>query len=332
LKYRQNIERAVVSGFRAFYRGSEANLQAKAVMQKSMAEKLARPGLEDIRKNFIPEWSPGCRRLTPGEGYLEALARENVKPTFEGILRITPNGILTKTGVEYEADIIACATGFDIQFTPHFNITGVNGLVMQDGEPNVYASIACPGFPNYFVVNGPRGNWSQGAQLPSHDVQIEYIMQMCRKLQQDGIKSLMPKADVTTQMNLYMDAWHRKHSVWAENCRSWYKVSHRFVFCLFYEFMRLLLLLGCWLFTDRMGEKQDNKPDGRIYTWPGSLLHHLKYLKTPRFEHYDMVYQDPGNIFAFLGNGLTVTETKFSPETLPVPYIRNDEDEAWDIE
>jgi hypothetical protein len=78
--------------------------------------------------------------------------------------------------------------------------------------------------------------------------------------------------------------------------------------------------------------KQDNKPDGRIYTWPGSLLHHLKYLKTPRFEHYDIVYQDPGNMFAFLGNGLTVTETKFSPETLPVPYIRNDEDEAWDIE
>lgn len=233
LKYRQAIERAVVSGFRAFYRGSEANLQAKVVMQKAMAAKLSGPGLEDVKKNFIPEWSPGCRRLTPGEGYLEALALENVKPTFEDILRITPSGILTKTGVEYEADIIACATGFDIQFSPHYKITGINGLVMQEGEPNVYASIACPGFPNYFVVNGPRGNWSQGAQLPSHDVQIEYIMQMCRKLQQDGIKYVMPKADVTTQMNLYMDAWHRKHSVWAENCRSWYKVSHRCV-CLFH--------------------------------------------------------------------------------------------------
>lgn len=45
-----------------------------------------------------------------------------------------------------------------------------------------------------------------------------------------------------------------------------------------------------------------------------------------------MVYQEPGNMFAFLGNGLTITETKSSPETLPVPYIRNNEDDAWDIE
>jgi hypothetical protein len=97
---------------------------------------------------------------------------------------------------------------------------------MQDQHPpNVYASIAAPGFPNYFVVNGPRGNWGQGCALPSHEVQIEYIVQCCRKMQQDSIQSMAPRQDVTTQLNLYMDAWHAKHSVWAEECRSWYKVS-----------------------------------------------------------------------------------------------------------
>lgn len=55
-------------------------------------------------------------------------------------------------------------------------------------------------------------------------------------------------------------------------------------------------------------------------------------MKRPRFEHYDLHYADPGNIFAFLGNGLTITETKFAPTDLPVPYIRVDENEAWDIE
>jgi hypothetical protein len=55
-------------------------------------------------------------------------------------------------------------------------------------------------------------------------------------------------------------------------------------------------------------------------------------MKRPRFEHYDIIYDDPGNMFAFLGNGLTITETKHEPEDLPVPYIRKNEDDAWEIE
>ena len=218
------MERAVVSGFRMFYRGSEANLTAKAAMQAAMAAKLHdRPDLAD---KLIPDWSPGCRRLTPGEGYLESLVRSNVTSTFDTIVKVTPAGVLTADGTEHRLDILACATGFEVQYLPHFRVTGAAGRVMQDEpEPNVYASIAVPGFPNYFVVNGPRGNWGQGCALPSHDVQIDYIVQCCRKMQQDNIKSMAPRQDPTTQMNLYMDAWHRKHSVWAEHCRSWYKVS-----------------------------------------------------------------------------------------------------------
>lgn len=223
LSYRRAIERAVVGGFQAFYRGSDKNIEARETLRKSMADKLG-PGLEEVKNRFIPEWSPGCRRLTPGEGYLEAFSRDNVQPVFEDIIKITPEGVLTKDGVEHKADIIACATGFDIQFLPHFKISGVNGQIMQNSEPNVYASIASPGFPNYFVVNGPRGNWGQGCALPSHEVQAEYIIQVCRKLQEDRIKAIMPKADVTKQMNSYFDAWHKKYSVWAESCRSWYKV------------------------------------------------------------------------------------------------------------
>ncbi|EXJ66388.1 uncharacterized protein A1O5_10540 [Cladophialophora psammophila CBS 110553] len=298
LKYRQQVERSVASIFRMFLRGSEMNLAAKKFLQDDMARKLG--DREDLKQRFIPAWSPGCRRLTPGEGYLEALIRDNVTCVFDDIVKVTPEGVVTSDGTEHKVDILACATGFYVAYLPHFQITGLNGQVMQDQkEPNVYASISAPGFPNYFVVNGPRGNWGQGCVLPSHEVHIEYILQCCRKMQEDGIRWMMPKQEPTTQLNLYMDAWHRKNSVWAEDCKSWYK---------------------------------DNKKDGRVYIWPGSLFHHLKFMKRPRFEHYDLQYSDPGNIFAFLGNGLTITETKYGPADLPVPYIRNNEDEAWDIE
>ena len=61
------------------------------------------------------------------------------------------------------------------------------------------------------------------------------------------------------------------------------------------------------------------------------MLHYLKYLKRPRYEHYEITYSDPDNIFAFLGDGNTIGQRKYGAE-VPVPYIRNDEDVEWEIE
>ena len=224
LKYRTQVEQAVVGGIRMFYRGSELNKQAKALMQGDMAKKLG--DNEDLKKRIIPDWSPGCRRLTPGEGYLESFSRPNVKPIHDSIAKVTPKGIVTADGAEHEFDIIACATGFHIAYLPHFKIQGREGKLMRDGtQRNVYASVAIPGFPNYFTINGPRGNWGQGCVLASHECQIEYIMQCMRRIQEDSIASMDAKLTLTNQLNDYMDAWHKKTSIWAEDCRSWYKVS-----------------------------------------------------------------------------------------------------------
>jgi cation diffusion facilitator CzcD-associated flavoprotein CzcO len=298
LKYRTELERAIVGGWDMFYRGSELNVAAKAHMQAQMAARLGHR--EDLKALFIPEWSPGCRRLTPGEGYLEALIRDNVTAVMNNdITHVTAAGPVTADGTQHNIDILACATGFNVQYLPHFPIQGIGSQLMQDQtEPNIYASIAAPGFPNYFVINGPRGNWGQGCALPSHEVQMEYILQIARHMQEDRIKSIQPKQNVTDQLNAYMDAWHKKHSIWQEDCKSWYKA---------------------------------NTKDGRVYIWSGSLLHHLKFLKHVRYEHFDVEYADADNIWAFLGNGKTISETKYG-KGVPVPYIRNNEDEVWDIE
>lgn len=228
LQYRRKIEAAVVGGFRIFYRGTDANKAAREELQAAMARKLGNNQV--LKARLIPDWSPGCRRLTPGEDYFESFSRDNVSPVFENIAKVTTNSIVTTDGTEHHVDLLACATGFSIQYLPHFGITGLGGKVMQDSEPNVYASIAVPYFPNYFVVNGPRGNWGQGCALPSHEVQIDYIVQCCRKMQEDRVKWMMPTEQATRQINDFMDAWHSKHSVWAEECRSWYKVCFSLYF------------------------------------------------------------------------------------------------------
>lgn len=156
LKYRTTIERQIANGgWDMFNRGSELNLFVKGAMQDSMKQRLAHR--DDLKERIIPTWSPGCRRLTPGDGYLEALIRDNVECEFDDITKVTETGLETITGKLHEVDILACATGFNVQYFPHFMIKGVGGQVMQDSpEPNVYASIAAPGYPNYFVINGPR--------------------------------------------------------------------------------------------------------------------------------------------------------------------------------
>lgn len=169
LAYRKRLESALTQMFPLFLRGTDLNKSARENFRASMLEKIG-PGHEELKEKLIPTWSPGCRRLTPGEGYLETLIQDHVKVIHDEIVRFTETGLVTASGEELEFDIIACATGFAISYVPHFRITGTKGTTMQEEwseTPNIYLSIAAPNFPNYFVVNGPTGNWGQGCALPS---------------------------------------------------------------------------------------------------------------------------------------------------------------------
>lgn len=39
--------------------------------------------------------------------------------------------------------------------------------------------------------------------------------------------------------------------------------------------------------------------------WPGSSLHYCEMVERPRYEDFDIKYQDPANMFAFMGLGFT---------------------------
>ncbi len=52
------------------------------------------------------------RHDQPGNGFLEALTRHNVKAFVHGLQRITPKGFVNEDGAEHEVDVIICATGY----------------------------------------------------------------------------------------------------------------------------------------------------------------------------------------------------------------------------
>lgn len=113
LKYRRDLETSVNSLFDLYISGSETSKSMQAAMRTEMERRIG-PGHEDLKNKLIPEWSPGCRRITPGDGYLEALVQQNVTPVHEEIEKIVPEGLVDAKGELHKVDILVCATGFNI--------------------------------------------------------------------------------------------------------------------------------------------------------------------------------------------------------------------------
>jgi cation diffusion facilitator CzcD-associated flavoprotein CzcO len=106
-----------------------------------------------LLERMIPTFNVGCRRPTPGNGYLEALGKPNVRVVTDHIAEIVPEGIKLVTGEVIEVDIFICATGFDISFCPRYPVIGQSNASLAEqwkSRPVGYMSLAAPNFPNYF--------------------------------------------------------------------------------------------------------------------------------------------------------------------------------------
>lgn len=101
---------------------------------------------------LIPEFALGCRRMTPGSNYLQSLRRDNVEVITDSAIKFTANGIVDESGSETKADVIICATGFNVT-RPSYDIIGRGdrNLGEEWAEfPKGYLSIMAEGFPNMF--------------------------------------------------------------------------------------------------------------------------------------------------------------------------------------
>jgi cation diffusion facilitator CzcD-associated flavoprotein CzcO len=59
----------------------------------------------ELCAKLIPKWALGCRRITPGEGYLESFLRPNVSLTMSPITKFSENAVHTADGKRHEVDV-----------------------------------------------------------------------------------------------------------------------------------------------------------------------------------------------------------------------------------
>ncbi|KAK5202989.1 hypothetical protein LTR96_011122 [Exophiala xenobiotica] len=275
-EYRKGIIHRTNKAFRLFIKG-DYNDETVRLATAQMAEKLKHEPV--LMEQLIPKWEIGCRRITPGPGYLESFTKPNCSLTSSPITNVTENGVVTADGETFKCDVIVCATGFDVSKCPRYPIVGQNGVSLAEkwkDEPTSYLSVGTDDFPNYFTMAGPRCLCGHGSLVESLNWTGDYFVKMIKKIATEDIKYMVPKASSVKSFGDYQDKIHQ-NLVWTGSCRSWYK----------------------------RGTK-----DGRVTAlFAGSAVLFNHMMKEVRSEHYDIVYNSD-NPFRFLGNGFTEWEMK----------------------
>ena len=155
LAFRSQVEKEINSKFRMLVSGSERAEAARQSAHDSMIQLLGPDGAKYADK-VIPEFPVGCRRITPGVGYLESFSKPNVRIVMDTIAMADSTGLVLSNGEHIKLDAIVCATGFDVSFTPRFPIIGRDNVSLTDvwskNIPYAYLSMAVPKFPNYFSM------------------------------------------------------------------------------------------------------------------------------------------------------------------------------------
>jgi cation diffusion facilitator CzcD-associated flavoprotein CzcO len=274
-EYRKGIIHRTNKMFKIFIKDEQHNAETMAFGATQMAEKLNHdPRLCDA---LIPKFQVGCRRVTPGPGYLEAFSQPNCDLTKSPVTHISENAVHTEDGAVFECDVLICATGFDVSHRPKFPLIGRDGVNLRDKweeEPDSYVSVATSGFPNYFMLMGPNCLGGHGSLVESLNWTGDYIVKWLRKISTEDIKAVSPKREVEEAFVKYADEIH-KTLVWTGSCKSWYK---------------------------------RNKVDGRVTAlFGGSAVLFHRLISEIRGEDFDVTYNSP-NPWKFMGNGFTEYE------------------------
>ncbi|MCJ1478111.1 hypothetical protein MMC13_006787 [Lambiella insularis] len=271
LSYRKMLEAQLQSGHIITVRGSDAQVEAKKLFTQLMNDRLTKK--PEVAEHMIPDFPPLCKRLTPGPGYLESLTRENVNVIPTAIERITATGIQTTDGKHREVDAIVCATGFDTSFQNRFPIYGIRGIRLGErwkSRVDTYLSMMVDGYPNFFMSLGPNSGLGSGNLLMLLERMAAYSAQMLHKLQTQNILTVQPTAKAVRHFTDFCDAYFAG-TVYSEECSSWYKGG--------------------------------SGKNGRVVAlWPGSSLHAIKALESPRYEDFEYTYVDE-NPFGWFGDG-----------------------------
>lgn len=215
----------------------------------------------ELRARLTPNFPFGCKRFILSDGFYDAMQQPQTNLVTDGIECFEENGIRTKDGTLHELDAVVLATGFKAQnYVRPIQITGESGLTLEqywaDGI-KAYKSVALPGFPNFFMLQGPHSPIGNFSLIKIAEMQCGYLLQLIKQIKDREIKQLAPTHQATAQYNKQIHS-AAENTIWmGAGCQSWY-IDER----------------------------------GKLTIWPKSIAEFENLLLTSNLSDYDIISKE----------------------------------------
>jgi len=211
----------------AFAEATVGNVVEQQKIEKACMELLAKDVSDpELRAKLTPDYKATCKRLIFCSDYYTAISRDNAELITDDIECIEPEGVRTRDGHLHELDVLILATGFNVsQLLLPARVYGENKMELGelwDGAPRAHRAMTIPGFPNFWMIEGPTGPVGNLSLISITEVQLGYLIQCLNKMKTDKAASIVVKKDAYEAYNKAM-AEAVLTTIWATGgCDSWY--------------------------------------------------------------------------------------------------------------
>jgi cyclohexanone monooxygenase len=180
----------------------------------------------ELRRKLTPDYAAACKRIVICSDFYPAITRETSELVTERIDRIEPAGVRTADGRLHELDVLVLATGFDpSRFILPTRVTGEGGADLEktwDGAPRAHRAMSVPGFPNFWMIEGPTGPVGNLSLITISEYQIDYLSQCLDRMKRDGLEAIVPRQEAFDAYNAAIRE-ALPDTIWARGgCDSWY--------------------------------------------------------------------------------------------------------------
>lgn len=222
-----------LANYKDYLFDEKANRETYNFWLKKQRARVSDPVKRDLLCPPEPPHPWGVKRPCLEQNYFEVLDQENVTivdisdASGNEIVEFTETGIKTKDGKEYEVDVVALATGFDVVTggLTQMGLKSVKGTYLDDEWKkgvSTYLGVTIAGYPNLFHVyaahaptllcNGPscvevQGRWIRDAinMITRQDIKFinptdEASAEWKARIASGAEQTLFPKAKRSTYM------------------------------------------------------------------------------------------------------------------------------------
>jgi len=221
---RAEVSRAFTDGFANVLIDAESPvlLAIQQSCEANLENNVADP---ELRERLRPHYRAACKRLILSGNFYDAIQRRNAKLVTEPIERVEASGVRTRDGTLHALDVLVLATGFRVdRFVRPMEVIGRSGTaldeVWRDG-PSAYLAISVPGFPNFFLLNGPNSPVGNFSLIDVAELQVGYILKLVERLRSAACAEIGASRAAMERFDAERKVAAKK-TIWNSGCKSWY--------------------------------------------------------------------------------------------------------------